>query len=51
MLGYLLQEMDDAILASGDVRREQMMQLLLDPARNQHFQRVIFDILSGFKKA
>ncbi len=48
MLGDFPQAMDDAILGSSDAHQEQMMQLLSDPARNQQFQRVIFDMLSGF---
>jgi type I restriction enzyme R subunit len=51
MLGDFPQAMDDAILGSSDAHQEQMMQLLSDPARNQQFARVIFDMLSGFKKA
>ncbi|MEI8706131.1 DUF1016 N-terminal domain-containing protein [Pseudoalteromonas sp. B62] len=49
MLGDFPQAMDDAILGSSDAHQEQMMQLLSDPARNQQFARVIFDMLSGFK--
>ncbi len=40
-----------ATLVSNDLYQEQMMQLLSDPARNQQFARVIFDMLCGFKKA
>ena len=47
MLGDFPQAMDDAILGSSDAHQEQMMQLLSDPARNQQFARVIFDMLSG----
>lgn len=50
MLVYLPQKVDDAILGSSDAHQEQMMQLLSDPARNQQFARVIFDMLSGFKR-
>jgi len=50
MLGDFPQAMDDAILGSSDAHKEQMMQLLSDPARNQQFARVIFDMLSGFKR-
>lgn len=49
MLGDFPQAMDDAILGSSDAHQEQMMQLLSDPARNQQFARVIFDMLSGGK--
>ncbi len=44
------QAMDDAILGSSHAHQEQAMQLLSDPARNQQFARVIFDMLSGFKQ-
>ena len=50
MLGDFPQAMDDAILGSSDAHQEQMMQLLSDPARNQQFARVIFDMLSDFRK-
>lgn len=45
MLGDFPRAMDDAILGSHEAHREQMMQLLADPARAQRFSGIVFDLL------
>jgi type I restriction enzyme R subunit len=46
MLGDFSKALDDAILDSSEAHQEQMMQLLSDPAKNNQFKRIIFDLLS-----
>ncbi len=50
MLGDFPKALDDAILNSGDVHREQMMQLLSDQERMNSVAQVIFDMLRGYKE-
>lgn len=50
MLGDFPQAIDDAILSSSEAHQEQMMQLLSDPIRARDFGRIIFDMLSNFKR-
>lgn len=45
MLGDFPRAMDDAILGSHEAHREQMMQLLADPARAQRFSHIVFDLI------
>lgn len=47
MLGDFQKAVDDAIMDSSEAHRNQMMQLLSDPARTKVFSRVIFDLLTG----
>lgn len=49
MLGDFPRALDDAIMASGEAHKEQMMQLLSDPNRGERFARVIFELLNGGK--
>jgi type I restriction enzyme R subunit len=46
MLGDFPRAIDDAILESGDAHQNQMMQLLSDPSKAAHFQKVIFDLVT-----
>ena len=46
MLGDFPRAIDDAILDSGDAHQNQMMQLLSDPTKAAHFQKVIFDLVT-----
>jgi type I restriction enzyme R subunit len=46
MLGDFPRAIDDAILESGDAHQNQMMQLLSDPSKAAHFQKVIFDLFT-----
>ena len=46
MLGDFSKALDDAILDSSEAHQEQMMQWLSDPAKNNQFKRIIFDLLS-----
>jgi type I restriction enzyme R subunit len=45
MLGDFSKAIDDAVLDSNDAHRNQMMQLLADPAKARRFARVVFDLL------
>ena len=45
MLGDFPQAVDDAIMASHEVHKEQMMQLLSDASKAQLFNHLIFDLL------
>lgn len=46
LLGDFKQAVDDAILDSSEAQQALMMQLFSDPAKAQHFQRIVFDLLS-----
>lgn len=46
LLGDFPKAVDDAILDSHEAHREQMMQLLADPARAQGFGHIVFDLLA-----
>lgn len=45
LLGNFANAVDDAIMDSGDAHKNQMMQLLSDPAKASKFARVVFDLL------
>lgn len=45
MLGDFSKAVDDAVMDSNDAHRNQMMQLLSDPAKAKGFARVVFDLL------
>ena len=47
MLGDFVKAIDDAILDSSDAHKNQMMQLLSDPARARNFAHIVFDLLQG----
>ena len=40
---------DDAVLDSHEVHKNQMMQLLSDPTKAAGFARVVFDLLKGIE--
>ncbi|SCY65740.1 type I restriction endonuclease subunit R [Desulfoluna spongiiphila] len=46
MLGGFPKAIDDAVMDSGEAHKNQMMQLLSDPARAAGFARVVFDLLN-----
>jgi type I restriction enzyme, R subunit len=47
MLGDFPKAVDDAILDSSEVHRNQMMQLLSDPKRAAGFAKIVFDLLTS----
>ncbi|GAA6152848.1 type I restriction endonuclease subunit R [Pseudoteredinibacter isoporae] len=46
LLGGFGKAVDDAVLGSAEAHKNQMMQLLSDPARAQDFGRLVFDLLT-----
>jgi len=46
MLGAFPKAMDDAVISSSDAHKNQMMQLLSDPAKADGFAKVVFDLLT-----
>lgn len=47
LLGAFAKATDDAILDSGEAHQNQMMQLLSDPARNDSFRRLLFELVTA----
>lgn len=45
MLGDFSASIDDAILDSSEAHKNQMMQLMSDPAKAVKFARIVFDLL------
>lgn len=45
MLGGFKKAVDDAVMDSSDAHKNQMMQILSDPAKAANFSRIIFDLL------
>lgn len=46
MLGDFNKAVDDAVLGSNEAHRNQMMQLLSDPAKAKNFARIVFDLIT-----
>ena len=46
MLGDFPKAVDDAVIGSGEAQRNQMMQLLSDPAKAKNFTKLIYDLMT-----
>ena len=51
MLGDFPKAVDNAVIGSGEAQRNQMMQLLSDPAKAKDFTKLIYDLIGGANKA